>query len=166
MKITRLYVVRHGQSTHNRDYITSGHVNPELTETGIAQALATKAKLEDVNFDEVYSSDLQRAIHTAEIIYGKPVSKQHQLYGLRERNFGTYDGMPEKLLDKLAGSTRHVFNALLNEQQWKFKYAPDIESDDELSTRFITTLEKIAGNNPNKTVLVATHGGAIRTMLI
>lgn len=166
MKICKLYIVRHGQSTHNRDYVTSGHVDPELTETGMNQAKATRAKLANVAFDDVYSSDLQRAVRTAAIIYGKPVPKSHQLPGLRERNFGTYDGKSEKLLDKLADSTRHIFNALPNERQWKFKYALDIESDHELSTRFVRALEEIAAKNLGKTILVASHGGAIRTMLI
>lgn len=166
MGTCRLYVVRHGQSTHNRDYIVSGHVDPALTELGIAQAQATKARLRNITFDGVYSSDLDRAIHTARIISGKSVPKRHQLRSLRERSFGAFDGKPETLLDKLADSSRHVFNNLPNGQQWRFKYAPDIESDHELSLRFIRALELIAGKNINKTILVAAHGGAIRTMLI
>lgn len=161
-----LYVVRHGQSEHNRDYVVSGHVNPPLTELGIAQAKHTRDRLQSVNFDDAYSSDLERAINTASIIYGKPIDISHQLKGLRERNFGILDGKSETLLDRLADSSREYFKSLSTEQQWTFKYAPDIESDHELSLRFIATLERIANSNLGKTILVAAHGGAIRTMII
>ncbi len=166
MKTCKLYVVRHGQSTHNRDYITSGHVDPPLTELGITQANATKEQLADTVFDEVYSSDLKRAVQTAKIISGKAVPHRHRLVALRERDFGQYDGKSEKFLDELADSVRSKFNALSEEEQWRFKYSPDIENDDALSQRIIGALEKVAQENAGKTILVVSHGGAIRTMLI
>ena len=166
MKHCILYVVRHGQSVHNRDYITSGHVDPPLTELGVIQANKTRERLADIVFDEVYSSDLERAIHTAEIIAGKSVPNSHRLVALRERSFGDFDGKSETLLDDHADSLRSAFNALPDDDQWRFKWSPDIESDDELSQRIIGALEKIALENAGKTILVASHGGAIRTMLI
>jgi broad specificity phosphatase PhoE len=93
-KTTRIYVVRHGESVFNRDEIVSGHVDPELTDAGRKQVEATKQKLANVRFDEAYSSDLQRAIETAEIIYGKAVPKPNRWPKLRERDFGDYDGQP------------------------------------------------------------------------
>lgn len=166
MGTCKLYIIRHGQSTHNRDYITSGQVDPPLTKLGTMQATETKERLSDVVFDDVYSSDLARAIQTAEIITGKEVPKLHQLTELRERDFGRFDGKSEKMMDGLADSLREKFNSLPNEEQWRFKYAPDIESDDELSHRIVSMIEKIAQENSGKTILIASHGGAIRTMLI
>lgn len=166
MKDCTIYVVRHGQTTHNRDNIVSGHVDPELTSLGISQANNAAVRLCGVEFHEVYTSDLGRAVRTAEIIYGSPVPKEHRLKGLRERNFGKLDGGPEKYLGTLADSLRHIFNSLPNDEQWKFKHAPDIESDHELSTRFTATLKEIADNNLAKTVLVVAHGGTLRTMIM
>jgi broad specificity phosphatase PhoE len=166
MKHCILYVVRHGQSIHNRDYITSGHVDPQLTELGVVQANEAKERLANIVFDEVYSSDLERAIQTAEIITGNPVPITHRLTALRERSFGDFDGKSETLLDERADSVRSTFNALPDEDQWRFKWSPDVESDDELSQRIIGALEKIAVENAGKTILVASHGGALRTLLI
>ena len=63
-----LYLVRHGQSEHNRDDIISGQVDPSLTNQGIQDATKTKLKLSNVHFSDVYSSDLIRAYKTASII--------------------------------------------------------------------------------------------------
>jgi probable phosphoglycerate mutase len=83
MKQTVIYVIRHGQSTHNRDSILSGQVDPELTKEGIRQLIMARDKLSHIQFDEIYSSDLKRAAKTAEIIAGKPVHTTHQLPDLR-----------------------------------------------------------------------------------
>lgn len=166
MKPCYLYVVRHGQSEHNRDNIISGHVNPALTEEGEEQAAATKTKLSDVHFDDAYSSDLQRASHTAEIIFGKPVPKNHQLHDLRERNYGSIDGTPGDNIIRLRNSQKAKYDSLTEEERWRHKHAPDIESNYELSYRFITALESIAEKHPGQSILVAAHGGTLRTMLI
>ena len=71
MQKTVIYLVRHGQTVHNRDYIVSGQVNPPLTRPGVEQARAVAEKLSDIHFDHIYASDLERAIRTAEIITGK-----------------------------------------------------------------------------------------------
>ncbi len=144
----------------------SGHVNPSLTELGKQQALEAGQKLKDVRFDTVYSSDLQRAAHTAELVYGKPVPPEHQLPQLRERNFGSFDGGPIAHFREHVASRKHIYDALTEEEQWQHKHADDVESDDEVAVRFVTALEGIALKHPGETVLVAAHGGTLRTMLI
>ena len=74
--------------------------------------------------------------------------------------------MPETLLDDLADAKRPQFNELSDAEQWRFKYAPDIESDYELSERFVQTLEDVAQRHQGQTVLVVAHGGAMRTAVI
>lgn len=163
---TKLYVVRHGETTYNRDGISSGHVNPQLTETGKAQAKTAQKALSKIRFDEVYSSDLDRAIETAKIIYGKPVPKTHRLEGLRERSFGIYDGKPYALIDDLHAAIKTEFDTWDNDKKFKHKYHPSMESNFELSERFIAALAMIAEQHPGKSVLVVAHGGALRTTLI
>lgn len=166
MSFCTLYIVRHGQSEYNRDNIVSGHVDPILTQEGIAQAKKTKRELERVRFDTVYSSDLQRAIYTAEIIYSKPVPEENRLFSLRERNFGIVDGQPGKHLLKLRAEQAATYDTLSDEEKWQHKYTPDMESDFELAERFMAALKEIALNNPGRTVLVASHGGTLRTTLL
>lgn len=161
-----LYIVRHGQSTYNRDNIVSGHVDPQLTDLGRKQAEEAKLKLQNVVFDEAYSSDLQRAIDTAEIIFGKPVPHDHRLPGLRERNFGEVDGEPAEKLIALRANNSAAFETLSHAERWAFKHSVEMESDQELAERFISTLEHIALDNAGKTILIAAHGGSLRVTLL
>lgn len=55
---------------------------------------------------------------------------------------------------------------LSDEEGWSFRVADDIETDEELVSRFITQLREIAVAYPGKTVLVVSHGGPIRMFLV
>lgn len=61
-----IYVVRHGQSTANASATLAGWAQVPLTEKGVQQALQTRSLLQDIRFDKVISSDLLRAVQTAE----------------------------------------------------------------------------------------------------
>ena len=52
-------------------------------EQGREQVKHTRQELRHIRFDEVYSSDLKRAVHTAEILYGKPVEASKRIYTAR-----------------------------------------------------------------------------------
>lgn len=166
MEETTLYIVRHGETSHNRDDILSGHVDPELTEKGIKQAATVREKLSHVHFDGVYSSDLRRAVNTASIVYGEAVPADHQLYELRERNYGNIDGMPNDHFRNLRSKHQPIYDTLSPEKKWKYKYAHDIESDHELSERFVSMIEEIAKDNLGKTILIGAHSGSLRIMLV
>ncbi len=166
MTVTKLFVVRHGESEFNRDNIVSGHVDPQLTELGIQQAALTRDKLTNIRFDTAYSSDLQRAIDTGEVIYGSAIPKAHQIPALRERNFGEFEGRPNAELQAKLIEKQPTFDRLSEHDKWKHKNTPDMESDYELSERFVTALAEIAQANLGKTILVAAHGGTVRTTLI
>jgi broad specificity phosphatase PhoE len=166
MSHTTIVIIRHGQSVYNRDGIVSGHVDPELTELGKRQAIVSRDLLKKFHFDEVYSSDLQRAVHTAEIVSGMKVPKNHQLKELRERTFGIFDGKPSEHLIAQHEKNRSHFEKLSDEDKWRFKAHETVESDHQVSKRFILALEHIALEHSNQTILVAAHGGTIRTSLI
>jgi broad specificity phosphatase PhoE len=157
-KTCTLYVVRHGQSVANTE-LTSGGDTP-LTEKGREQAMATKAKLADVTFDAAYSSNLKRALETAEIIIGEPVPKKRQIVELRERYFGVYEHQPYPMdfHDKMM--------TLTPEQRWRYRHGEGMENDEELVRRFLLGMERIAEKHLGGTVLVATHGGCVRTTLM
>jgi broad specificity phosphatase PhoE len=93
-----------------------------------------------------------------------PVS--HQLSELRERNYGSLDGSPIDDYNAVKQANRAKLSDLGDNEKWLFKHAPDIESDDELSFRFLNAITAIAEGNLGKTILVAAHGGVLRTTLI
>lgn len=159
-----IYVVRHGESTYNRDDLLAGHHNPELTEQGKQQAQAVATELADVHFDEVYTSDLQRAIKTAELIYGRPVPKDHQLVELRERSFAHLEGTAGRLWRDLHKSQH--YQLLTEAERWVHKHHPAIESNQEIAMRYLDALRRIAEQNPGKTLLLVGHGGGLRATLI
>jgi 2,3-bisphosphoglycerate-dependent phosphoglycerate mutase len=163
---TRLFLVRHGESTGNVAGLLSGHSDHELTEKGKEQAKHTGKKLKDVQFNAAYSSDLKRAAQTAEIILGKPFPTLKHVFELRERHFGSLESQPEEHLQRLLDEHKDHYDTLTDEERWSYRYAPDIESNHEVSTRFIKALTEIAKRHPGETILVVAHGGCIRTTLI
>ena len=88
----KLLIIRHGESLSNVENLFSGHQDVGLTEKGIWQAEQLAERLADTKIDALYSSDLQRAIHTAIII-----NKKHQLTLnveplFKEIHFGDWEG--------------------------------------------------------------------------
>jgi len=67
---TKLLLIRHGESEDNVQRKISGFSNVNLTKKGIWQAKRLAYRLKDVPVDIVYCSDLKRAIHTADIVFG------------------------------------------------------------------------------------------------
>lgn len=161
-KHTIIFLVRHGESKLNEEDIIAGQIDTPLTDRGKKQALETRRELDGVNFDNAYSSDLKRAIETGEIIYGKPIPKTNQIKNLRERTFGSLEGKPEH--HQKPGNEKK--KKISDHEAWHFKHVSDMESDYELSDRFMTAFKEIAKQNSGKTILVVAHGGPVRTTIM
>lgn len=86
-----LWWIRHGQSRWNVENRWQGHSDIPLSEEGEQQALRLRRALSDVHFDAVYSSDLCRAVRTAELaLPGLPALRDGRL---REVHFGEFEGL-------------------------------------------------------------------------
>ena len=90
--MTKLYLVRHGETFDNERQIMQGQTQGELNLTGIRQAEALSRQLADEHFDAVVASDLWRAVQTAQIL-----AEPHHLPVvitplLRERDWGSFTG--------------------------------------------------------------------------
>jgi 2,3-bisphosphoglycerate-dependent phosphoglycerate mutase len=157
-----LYLVRHGQTEWNKKEILQGQADSPLTEVGKKQVGQAAQDLKAISFDAIFSSDLQRAQETAEILNLERQLAIQTSKLLRERDFGHYEGIM-----RLEYNTRlqHLIKDLSEQEKKTFKFDHDVESDEEVISRFITQLREIAVAYPNKTVLVVTHGGCIRTFL-
>jgi broad specificity phosphatase PhoE len=91
--MTKLYLVRHGETVDNKNQILQGQCPGKLDEEGIRQAEELRDKLENVHIDAFVASDLQRSIHTCEII-AEPHHKTVETTPLlRERDWGDFTGM-------------------------------------------------------------------------
>lgn len=101
-KVFKLTIVRHGQTAHNRSGILQGQLDTQLNDFGREQASLLRRYIQrlQINFDQVFSSDLSRAYETARIICGGDTKwsnspstiKQDPL--LRERSYGKLEGLP------------------------------------------------------------------------
>lgn len=156
-----LYIVRHGETEWNKIGRYQGITNVPLNENGIAQAKACGNALKDVHFDRILSSDLSRALVTAETIRGNRQLEIKTDERLREINFGDW----EKLL----------FTEI--EERWpglidQMYRCPDIvkvpngESFQEVQDRAWSAVSDFLNeNNEDETILITCHGGTIRTIL-
>jgi len=160
-----IYLVRHGETEWNVLKMTQGQTNSELTENGIEQAKEAAKKFKDIKFDAIFSSDLTRAYRTAEIIkLDRDIIIQTSKL-LRERNYGRFEGKHSDEFREILKDKILERQSVADHEYSSFKLAPDVETDDELVTRFIIQLREIAVAYPNKTVLVVSHGGCIRNFL-
>lgn len=159
---TVIYIVRHGETEWNTKNLIQGHKDSPLTKLGIEQTKQLAKELKRIKFDLIFSSDLLRAEKTAKIIATEHKLTVETTKLLRERNFG-----------KLAGKHRSVLKAFdelfasLNDKEiFKYKSSPDVESDEEITTRLITFLRELALAHPGEKALVVTHGAVMRAFLI
>ena len=141
--MTLLYLVRHGETVDNANHIMQGQTPGELNEQGIKQAEELADRLKDEAIDAFVSSDLQRSIHTCELIaapHGKAVTTTPLL---RERDWGSFTG-------------RYIPNlANLNEPSL---WPDDIESLDALKARAKEFLTWLKEEYPDKKILAVGHG--------
>ena len=162
-KPTTIYLVRHAESESNKAGLASGHHdNPALTDKGKIQAAETREQLKHIGHDAVYTSDLIRAVQTAEIIHGKEVPDQNKLKQLREKDLGDVDGMSMKYLHDIYYATIE----LPENDRWYYRHNPKAETDGEVGDRLLREVSELAGKHPGETIIIVTHGICIRTILM
>ena len=91
----------HSTSTHNEAGIATGWLDGELSEVGRRQAEELGARRRDDGLAVVYTSDLKRAIETADIAFAGSDLPRHQDPRLRECNYGELNGRPVGDIDAL-----------------------------------------------------------------
>ena len=149
---TTLVLVRHGETDWNRDRRVQGHSDIPLNDTGRAQAKELAKQLSGEHLAAVFASDLARARETAEIATAGTDLDVRELVDLRERHFGTWEGLTDDDIRARFPESRTG--------PWG-----DGETVDEMSARVVAALRAIAVEHVGVTVLVTTHGGPIRAVL-
>ncbi|KAG6880254.1 hypothetical protein C0992_001822 [Termitomyces sp. T32_za158] len=91
--VARVYIVRHGETQENRDGIVQGQLDTALNAVGLEQARMVGEKLRSIPFKIAFTSDLSRAVQTAETILAHhPDVKLQKKIELRERFMGMLQG--------------------------------------------------------------------------
>lgn len=157
MDATRILAIRHGETAWNVDTRIQGHLDIPLNDTGrrqaerLARALATRDEIH-----AIYSSDLQRAFHTAQAIAaatGAPLTAHR---GLRERGFGIFEGKTYVEIEQAWPE---------ESLHWRRRtphWAPQGgESLLQVRERITHTLHELAAQHPGQQIVLVAHGGVM-----
>ena len=155
---TTLFAVRHGETEWNLIEKQQGHLNSPLTDEGIRQAHYLADELTNRNIDVLYSSDLGRALQTAEIIAAKLSLDVHTDPRLRERHLGSMQGLTRKQFAEKFPDEAEKFNT--HDPDY---ILPGGESTRQQHHRCIECAEDIAKRQIGKRILVVTHGGVLKS---
>jgi enolase len=167
-------VVRHGESEWNKENKFTGWENPKLSSNGVREAETVGKLLENIHFDYMFSSDLERTIETACIIMAYNANKYYNVYhkvNLRERNYGSLTGKNKKELEELYGREQ----IKIWRRSWDVK--PPVgddwmgESLSDVSIRvgdfFDTEVKPILiDNNYETNILIVAHGNSLRALFV
>ena len=159
-----LHLIRHGQTAWNAEKRLQGHADIALNEAGLAEAELVAREFADRRLGGVYSSPLQRAHGTAQIINR---SHQHEikLYdGLKEATYGSMEGV---LVEEYKRKCTEIpdFHQMSYQESLHFKLPEDAESYFEIYERVKPVLDEIVQNHLGEEVVVVSHGGLMRAVI-
>jgi broad specificity phosphatase PhoE len=163
---TTIYIVRHGETEWNVQGLLQGQMDSPLTIAGKDQARLLGQELAHVQFDAVFSSDLERTKKTAEIIGLEKKLAVKTTEALRERAFGTFEGKKYAVLEEELKDLIAEYETLQDKEKLTFRFRDDMETEEEVLIRFLRFLREIGVAYSGKTVLLVTHGGTMRTLLV
>lgn len=159
--MTRLILVRHGETAWNADLRFQGQSDIELSERGKEQARLTAGRLAGERINAAYASDLCRCSETARLILeGRDVPLELRPE-LREMNFGEWEGLTfEQINAHSPGAIQRMRSDL-----GTFR-APAGEAWSELDARVGGFLEEALARHPYDAVLIAGHTNPLRALII
>lgn len=152
--------MRHGDTELNSARRFQGHSDIELNATGYRQAEKLRDRLATEKIDIIYSSDLKRALATAELISSRHKARLITCPELREINYGKIERLTFDEIKCLYPEVAELF--VDRSLQLKF---PDGESVGELKRRVSKFLARLKQYTAEQTVLVVSHSGPLRLMV-
>ncbi|HUD11201.1 MAG TPA: histidine phosphatase family protein [Candidatus Saccharimonadia bacterium] len=162
--VCTLYLARHGQSKANVDKLFG--LDTDLTEYGRQQTRELARVLAGIHVSAVFSSEMARAKETAEIIATERKLAVKTKALLREKHWGSLEG---KLKSDVRRDLADLFErarAMSDSTRIKHKVTPDMESEEEMMSRYVTVLREIAAAYREQSVLVISHQTIMRTFLV
>ncbi len=158
--MTKLVLLRHGQTDWNLTHRYQGLTDIPLNATGEQQARDANEKLKGFHFDAVYCSDLDRAKTTARLALKGIFPYENIKFDrrLRERSFGAYDGGP---FDKDRMPIYYLNAKEADPEGFSF---PEGESLRDVENRIRPFYNEILERHPNQTVLIVAHGTLLSTL--
>jgi probable phosphoglycerate mutase len=149
--MTTLYLVRHGETDWNAQRRVQGSTDIRLNATGRDQAAMTGRLLARRPWDAIVASPLSRAFETASIIAREVgLSEPTTLDSIVERHHGEAEGLRwQEVEERFPGDAE----------------IPGRELCEEVTARVIPALVRLAAEHPDRSIIVVSHGGVIRSVL-
>ena len=155
-----MILVRHGQSTWNREHRIQGQLDPPLSDEGRRQAELLGHRLAGRRLTGFYASDLKRAFETAEAIGAGIDLNPEPTPGLREIYLGEWEGLR---IEEIAVRFPDAWARWSEEPDWDL--VPGGEGAARFESRVLATMDAILERHAHGDVLVVTHGGVIQVAL-
>lgn len=158
--MTKIYFVRHAEAEGNVKEFFQGRIDCDISEKGAVQLEYLAKRFETIDYDAIYSSPLKRAMATANAVNRRlklPINEREDLI---EINGGVWEGM---FWTDIAKNYPKEHDLWKNDM--KNFYVEGSERMSEVYGRMINAVEQIVRENEEKTVVVVSHGCALRNYL-
>lgn len=155
----RFILVRHCETDWNAAGRLQGHTDTELNENGKIQAHTLAREISPLGVHRTISSDLKRAVQTADIVLRSlkvPVSFDARL---REASFGALEGRTPEDVVREHGIAPHYSSGLFDFRRFGG------EARDEVLARHRHLLDELAEKHSTETLLLVGHGAGLNTLL-
>ena len=158
--MTRLFIARHGRTAWNSQKRYQGQQDIPLDDVGRRQADALAHRLSREPVTAVYSSDLERAMQTAQAIAEAHQIEARPVAGLRELDFGEFEGKTSEELER---------DLPAELESWRLDSMtmrpPGGETMLELDARVKSWFSATIGEHENETIAIVAHGGPVRRLI-
>jgi len=157
---TEIFLIRHGETIWNTKKLIQGQLDSPLTDNGIYQSNLLAQRMEKINPDIIYTSDLKRAVDTANIINQHINKDIIEISGVRERHWGVFQGADWPKIKKFFPTQYKYYRN--DSKNYKI---PNGESYNQVTKRTMDSLVDIIENHKNQKVVIVTHGGVISPLI-
>ncbi len=159
--MTEIIFIRHGETLWNIEGRVMGQLDSPLSKLGEKQAQAIARRLSATSFDHLYSSDLGRAVQTANTIALECDRKVVLDKQLRERNMGVFQGRTREEKKAEYPDVWKECKALGAD----FVIPGGGESQNQRLARSIKVMNRLADAHPDETIVIVSHDGILRGFL-
>lgn len=156
MSVTRLCLVRHGETAWNAEGRVQGQLDVPLSAVGLAQARAVAAALAGESFGAIYASDLARVRQTAEPAAARLGLGVRLERALRERHYGMF----ERLTYVEVKERYPAEYARFRDKDLDFDFVSG-ESLRAFAERALACVAALVERHAGESILVFTHGGVL-----
>ncbi|WP_297637196.1 histidine phosphatase family protein [uncultured Clostridium sp.] len=159
--MTTIYLTRHGQTEWNLEKRLQGRGNSPLTKFGIERAKELSERMKKIKIDKIYTSPIERAYKTAEILKGEKEIPLITEENLMEMNFGEFEG---QIMEEIMAANPSWNMNFIMQGNTEMR-APKGETLQEVRDRVKIGMDKIILDNEGRNILIVAHGITLKALM-